>query len=143
MEITTIMKNDIEKQLTRQAADIVKRAYEFNIKGRKQGLVELEADIDEKGLKHRDIFEYGIRLAAEGLDYDCINIILSNMINTGQDEPARKLKIIQKEAVLCIHKGLNSILLLCILFSFFNDDECRLVRGLLKNESFAELLEMY
>jgi len=138
-----------------QAAYTIKRGLEYNIKGRKQGLAELADDIDAEGLKCRDIFEFGIRLASDGFDSENINSILSNMIdmeypvNPGekklqeQDETARRLKIIQKEAVLKIQEGLNSWLFLCTVFSFLSNKEQEEIKTFLNDDSFTEFFKMY
>ena len=132
-----------QPEFIKQAAHTIQRAYKFSGKGRRQGLPELSQDIDEEGLKRRDIFEFGIRLVSDGVDSEYIGKVLSNMINYEQDETAKRLQTIQKEAVLHIHKGINSWMLLNTLFSFLNDAEQKEVKSIIKDESFKDFLRMY
>jgi len=54
---------------------IERTAYQFNMKRRKQDIVELGDDIDEDALKQKDVFEFGIRLAVDGIDWENIKKI--------------------------------------------------------------------
>jgi flagellar motor component MotA len=132
-----------QKEFAQQTAYIIRRAYEFNKKGRKLGLAELGDYIDAKGLERRDIFELGIRLVLEGADTQYICMILSNMINMEQDGMIRRLKTIQRDAVMCIQEGVNSLLLLNTLFSLITDDELKETQDFLKDEAFTEFFKMY
>jgi len=131
------------KEFAKQAANIVQRAYDFTIKGRKQGIVELGDDIDADALKRLDVFEFGMRLAVDGADFEYIDNTLSGMINMEQDDAARRLKIIQKEAVMCIQKGFNSWVMLNIIFSIFKDKEHQDVRMFLKNSVIVDYFSKY
>jgi len=132
-----------QKSFTEQVAYIVQRAYGLNLKGKKHGLLELADDIDVDGLKRRDILEFGIRLISDGTDFQYINDVLSNMINTEQDETAKRIKLIQKEAVQRIYEGISSLLLISALFSLLNSDEQNEVQELLKDKSLSEYFSMY
>jgi len=94
-----------EEDFIERLAHIVQRAYQFSQKARRKGLLAMEDEIDAEKVKQRDIFEYGIRFAIDGTDAEIINEILSDLIDLERDEKARKLKIIQKEAVLGIQRG--------------------------------------
>jgi len=131
-----------QKTFAQRTAQVVQRAYDLNIKGRKQGLSGLINNIDTEGLKNRDVFELGIQLLSDGVNPDFINNTLSNMINIEQNEFIRRLKTIQKEAVLRIHEGLNSWLLLHILLSYVSENEKKDIQGLLKDEVFSNFFSM-
>jgi len=132
-----------QKEFTRQAAYIVQRAYAVNLKGRKQGLGEIGDDIRAEGLKRLDIFEFGIKLASEGVDSTNINSILSGIINRKQDEMAKRLKTMQKEAVLCIRNNANSWMLFNSIFSLMTGDEQKEARELLKDKVFIDYFKNY
>jgi len=124
-------------------SQIAQRAYEFNIKGRKQGFAGLADDIDAERIKNHDIFETGIKLISEGVDCENINKILTNKISMEHDASLKQLKIIQKEAVLCIQKKYNSWLLLNVLFSYTGENEKEETKKMLKNKIFTEYFSMY
>jgi flagellar motor component MotA len=96
---------------------IVERALRFNDKTRREGILSLEYVIDSKKADERDIFEYGLRFAVDGVDAEVIDIILSNIVNQDQDEQSRLLKTIQKEAVLSIQAGTNGRIMFAVLNS--------------------------
>jgi len=131
------------KEFIKQTANVAKRAYDFSIKSRKQGLPELEDDIDADALKRGDIFECGMRFAIEGASIEKVDEILTGMISREKDEYTKRLKSIQKEAVKCIQESFNSFILLNVLFSFINDDEKKEARGLLADGAFKEYFDSY
>ena len=137
------------KEFINQAAHTIKRAHDLNKQSKKQGLADLTNAAEAEGLKHRDIFEFGIQLAADGTQPEYINTILSNLIKTEQNETEKRLKIIKKEAVICIQKGFNSWLLLNTLFSLISDKEQKDVQNILmdvsclNNAAFKEFFKMY
>ncbi|MDR0502742.1 MAG: hypothetical protein LBH16_05410 [Treponema sp.] len=132
-----------QKDFVRQAAYIVQRAYTINLKGRKQGLGEIGDDIRAEGLKRLDIFEFGIKLASEGVDSANINNILSGIISRKQDETAKRLKTMQKEAVLCIRDNTNSWMLFNSIFSLMTGNEQKEARELLKDKVFTDYFKNY
>ena len=95
--------------------DTVKGASE---KARREGLLAIERDLDQKKADDRDIFHYGMRFVLDGVAPEIINKILSNIIEQEKDEYSRRLKIIQKEAVLNIQQGINTKMLQYILNSY-------------------------
>jgi len=109
--------------------EIVERALKFNEKARREGLLSLEDDVDMEKINDRDIFEYGMRLAIDGIDLQTIDGILSNIINQEKDEYIRILKNIQKEAVLSLQAGDNPRILYLQMNSLsdikFKDDKMR------------------
>ena len=131
------------KNFIEQAAYTARRAYQFSMKSRKRDIDELWDDIDADAIKRNDIFEIGMRLALESADSEDIDGILTGMISREQDDMAKRLKIIQKEAVMCIHKKFNSFELLNILFSYIDNDEKKAVRGLLTEDAFKNYFELY
>jgi len=132
-----------KKKFIDEAARIVRRAYQFSIKSRKQSFDALADDIDADALKRGDVFELGIRMALEGSGSDHIDGILKSMINREKDEEARRLKTIQKEAADCIQKSFNSFDLLNALFSYLDDDEKKEARKLLTEDAFKEYFSFY
>ena len=130
------------KDFLKKTACLIQKAYEFNLKKRKRGDLELYDCLDENALKQRDIFELGLKLVADGTDSDYIVLVLSNMVNMEQNETARRFKTIQKEAVLRIHEGLNSWLLICALLAFIKDDERPGVQSYVQDTAVLEFFRM-
>jgi len=87
-------------------------------KARREGLFSLEKELSSEKADERDIFEYGLRFAIDGVDPEIIGKILSNIIAQEKDEYARLLKTIQMEGVLRIQEGVNMRLLHCLLNSY-------------------------
>ena len=117
-------ENEEGKGFVLEAARIVRRAVRFNGKARKEGLLNLEGDIDGNKVKLRDIFEYGIGLVVHGIDTELVRKILFNLIACEQDgSQDRRLKEIQMEAVLCIAEGLHPIVFSHILLSRTDNSE--------------------
>jgi len=96
---------------------ILKRAMEFSLKARREGILALDEVLEEEKVDNRDIFEYGMRFAIDGTETDIIEKILSNIINQEKDNFSRTLKNIQKEAVLSIQRGDNTRVLLALINS--------------------------
>jgi len=97
-----------QKAFVEQAAHIVRRAMDFSEKARREGLLALEDKIDEGLAARGDAFERGLRLAVNGAETGAIEEALSQMIVLETDENARRLKTMQKAAVMCIRVGENS-----------------------------------
>jgi flagellar motor component MotA len=97
--------------------EIAKRALKYSEKARREGLLSLEDDLDQAKINARDIFEYGMRLVIDGVDYELIEEILANIIKQEKDEDIIILKTIQKDAVLTIQAGTNPRLLCALLNS--------------------------
>ncbi|MCL2186333.1 MAG: hypothetical protein FWB86_10865 [Treponema sp.] len=84
---------------------IFERALAMSEKTRREGLLTLDDCIDEKKLFQRDVMEVGLRLAYDGTDSAIIDNILTNIIDQETDNDKKKLKTVQKNAVLMIQKG--------------------------------------
>jgi flagellar motor component MotA len=121
------------QKFTENAAHIIHRALNFG------------NDIDRQKWARRDIFEYGMQFAASGINPDDIDYILSNLIKHEQGEEAKRLKTMQKEAVLGISKNENPSLLLCAITSHINDNELEEVKKIISktgfNAKFTKMLE--
>jgi len=130
-----------KKKFPALAADIIRRAYNFGEKSNSEGLFALEDDIDARKMAGRDIFEYGIQFVVDGIDSYYIDIILSNYIALEKNEEIKRLKDIQKEAVLCIGKNESPALLFHALLSFIDDKEFEEVKKCFTNAEFAEKLD--
>jgi chemotaxis protein MotA len=98
--------------------NIVERALAFSEKARREGLLALEDELDREKINERDVFEYGLRFVVDGIDYEIIEKILSNIIKQEKDEYGYTLKTIQKEAVLMMQEGTNPSVLHVVLNSY-------------------------
>ena len=98
--------------------DFIDTALGAALKARREGLLAIERDLDQKKADERDIFHYGMRFVLDGIVPQIIDKILSNIIEQEKDEYSRKLKIIQKEAVLSIQQGDNHKMLHYVLNSY-------------------------
>jgi len=107
--------------------DFAKTALNIAAKARRTGLLDLEKDVDQEEVRKRHIFYYGLRFVVDGVNQSIIDKILSNIIEQESDDYSRRLKTIQKEAVLSIQDGFNPQILRHILNSYtdlpLNDDE--------------------
>jgi flagellar motor component MotA len=104
-------------EFEREYRAIMDRALQLSEKGRREGLLAIEEDIDREKAKQRDILEYGMCFVIDGTDGSFIDRILSNITNLETDADRRLLKTIQKEAVLAIQEGHNPRLLIALLNS--------------------------
>ena len=100
--------------------EVLREAFAFSDKARREGLLSLEEDIEKEKEKinSRDIFFYGLRFAIDGTDKEIIDQILSNLIDQEKDEYLHLLKTIQKEAVLSIQSAENPRYLFALLNSY-------------------------
>jgi len=118
-------------ELGKKFACLIYKIYEFKNKAEREGI---QAATD--GLKEqKDIFEYGIQLVVDDIDLDYINNTITNQINMEQDDDVRRLKLIQKEAVLDIKKGRrnNKYVFWNLLISYMDNNELFSVMNLIKN----------
>jgi flagellar motor component MotA len=97
--------------------EIAKRAMEYSKKSREEGLLSFEDDLDQAKINARDIFDYGLSFVVDGVDWELIDEILTNIIKQEKDEDMTILKNIQKDAVWMIQAGLNPRLLSAALNS--------------------------
>ena len=122
-EICCALPDDEQFDFTERLAYIVNRACQFGEKARREGFVALDDIIDEQKRAYRDIFEYGLRFAVDGTCPKYINKILSNLIAQESDAASRRLKTIQKEAVLSLQEGCPMVLFVATLLSYINNEE--------------------
>ncbi|MCL2193386.1 MAG: hypothetical protein FWB78_08330 [Treponema sp.] len=118
---------------TEQAARIVRRAYAFLFEARRAGLLALDDIIDHNKVNKGDVFEYGIQLVLHGGDSQLVNGILSYLIAREPDDDIRRLKEMQKDAVLCIEVVERSTAMVHSLVSRMSDDEFAEVRKALSD----------
>jgi len=108
---------------------IVEKALNSADKALRQGLLALEDELNHEKADERDIFEYGLRFAVDGIDKETIDKILSNIIKQEKDEQMCILMNIQKEAVLGIRDETSPRSLYALLNSFtdikLNEDKIR------------------
>jgi len=124
------------KKFTALAANILHRAYKFGEKSK--DLSALKEHIDLQKMAGRDIFEYGIKFAADDAYPDDIDFILSNLIAAEKNEEIKRLKLMQKEAVLGICNKENSAVIVHALLSLIADKELEEVQKLFENTKFAD-----
>ena len=109
-----------DKEFDTKYNSIMEKAFFYSETTRCEGLLAAEEFIEEKKCLQRDIFEYGMRLVLDGTESRIVDKVLTNIINLETDNDERKLKNIQKEAVLSIQNGDNPYILMLILSSFVN-----------------------
>lgn len=105
-------------EFIKQYNALVKHVLELAEKARKEGLLSFDGNLDEEKIKARDILEYGLSFAVDGVAPEIIDKILSNIVAQEKDEYTRLYKTIQKEAVLAIQQGYNPKIIYFILNSF-------------------------
>jgi flagellar motor component MotA len=106
----------------------IKKAYYLSLKSMEVGLLGLEDDIGyEDG--REDIFNYGLQFVIDGTGPEYIDPILSNLIEHETDPEMKLLKTIQKEAVLGIQDGRNTMLLIKLLVSYVDDETLKWLKG--------------
>jgi flagellar motor component MotA len=117
---TTLIRRTVmtKENFVKEYNAIADRALFLAEKGRREGLLALEEDIDEAKRVQRDIMEYGLDLIVNGTDPCFVNKILTNIVNLETENDRKTLKTIQKEAILEIQQGLNPRILLYLLNSY-------------------------
>ena len=133
------------KKAAENTANIICRAYEFFEKSKKEKISALLETVDKQKISGRDILEYGMKFAAEGKDEDDINFILSNLVEQERNEEIKRLKTVQKEAVLGICRNEPFATVFHVMLSYIDDKELEEVRKYLLETEYAakfnELLE--
>lgn len=104
----------------------VSKAVRFGEKARREGILALDEDIESVD---DQFMKCGLRLLVDGSDYKGIDEILSLRISVEPDGYARRLRTIQKEAVLSIHAGEDTTTLLHVLMSHISNDELEALWG--------------
>ena len=134
-----IEKNDFVGQL----AYTLCKACHFKKETERKGLAAAAHNLNQQKTGQQDIFEYGIQLILDNMDAKAISQTLSGLISMEQDENYRRLKLIQKEAVLDIKKGRRNSdkrLLWNLLVSYINNAE---LAAVFKRPSCAFLLDEF
>ena len=98
--------------------EFMKCALDRAQQARREGILTLENGLDKDKVSERDIFEYGMRFAVDGIDPLIIDQILTNIVAQEKDEYARLLKVIQAAAVLEIQQGSHPQILFYKLNSY-------------------------
>jgi flagellar motor component MotA len=101
---------------------LVERSLLLVEKATNEGLLSIEEMINQEKFIQRDIFEYGLQLVCDGVDYEIIDHILSNIVELEADKDKKLLKKVQKEAALAICVGTNQRMFLMLLNSYVNID---------------------
>jgi flagellar motor switch protein FliG len=127
-----------QEKFTEQIARLMQTACMFREKAKKEGLDTLRNEINADVKRQNDLFEYGILLCVNGMEPARLEEILSNLINIEHDKEKKRLKTIQKEAVLQIQKGVRPSLLLNALFSHLYNNELEEVRSFLCPDIYKE-----
>ena len=98
--------------------ELVRRSILFSRIAGREGLLALEDFIEkEEGCK-RESFKFGLRLVVDGTDACIIDKLLSNIANLEKDKYMSLFNTIQKEAVIAIQQGINTLLLFHLLNSY-------------------------
>ncbi len=107
------------KEFVEKYKEIVCLATQLGEKARRESILGLSDKLDDIPAENdRDIFKYGLKFAIDGLAYEYIDKILTNLVNQEKDEDKRLLKTMQKEAVLMIQQGFNPRLIPLMLNSY-------------------------
>jgi len=121
------------KNFIRDFKIFIKMAVCLNQKRVRFGLEALESEIEDLD---DEFFKMGLRLVVDKTDAAIINEILSNKIECEKDKYVRKYLTITKRTVFAIGEGLNTRLLILILFSLADlpkDDQRELEYDLMKD----------
>jgi len=127
------------KKFTAIAANIIHRAYKFIEVSGREGFLSLEDLIDQDKKAGRDIFEYGINFVTDSVDSWEIERILSNQIDLEKNGEHKRLKLIQKAAVLGVCNGESPSLLVHTLLSFLNNEELEEIKKIFTNTDFNSI----
>jgi len=90
-------------------------AAAMNTKARREGLLSLEDELDNID---DEFLKRGMRLVVDGVASEFIEKILSNLTAQEKDEYSRIIKTMQKEAVLMMQDGIETLLMLNVLNSY-------------------------
>jgi len=113
-------KAAIQQEEEREEIRFIKRAMALSKILRNKGLLALEEHLDHAAIAARDVFEYGLPFIIDDFDYECIEKILSNLIEQESDPVQKNLAQAKKAAVLSLYNGDNPRVLLIILSAYFD-----------------------
>jgi tetratricopeptide (TPR) repeat protein len=102
--------------------ELFDRALALGLKARHEGLLALCDDLDHEKEAKRDIFEWGLRFAMDGVDRIVIDKILANLINQETDKDKITMGKIKKDAILAIQAGWPHYLIALLMNSHVNID---------------------
>jgi len=127
------------RSFAERAAEILCRTWDYNEKAKREGLLALDDLIDEAEEARRRIFDYGLKFVVNGCDRDTINYILSNIIALEADAEIRRLKTMEKNAILGIEARVNSAHLMHSLAAGMSDDELEKTRAFFGEAEFDKV----
>ncbi|GHV80426.1 hypothetical protein AGMMS49944_22170 [Spirochaetia bacterium] len=117
-----LLQDALLKKTDREEVRFILRAVEIAQRALKEGLPALKNMLDKEAVVGRDIFEYGILFVIDGRPKECIEKILSNLIEHETDPWKKNLQKAKKTAVWSIQEGDTSGILAMKLLSFFGAD---------------------
>ena len=134
------------KKFSEQAAKITRNVYELSEAAEKGGVnADQSGRVPRKSFTRANIFDYGIDLCATGIGEETLDEILSNLVDMERNKEEKRLKILEKEAVLHIKKGKHPGLFLYTLLSHLKNEEIEDVKYFLANvkikQEFNSLFE--
>jgi len=100
----------------------MERALEMSEISRREGLLGVESRLDNDRIMAKDVFEYGLSLAIDGLENEEIEKHLAMLIDRETDPVRKNLSLAKKHAVKMICEGNNPRDLLLMLSAYFDDD---------------------
>jgi len=118
-------------ELAAQVAALIRKALAFASKARARGIMSLDGDLDPGMTRRRDVFEYGPYFAADGVDAQIMDGILSRIVERGADENARLLMGLKKAAALLIQSRESAAGVLGAIASGLSRDDLEAARELL------------
>jgi flagellar motor component MotA len=110
----------IQEEGEREEIRFIKRAVALSEKARREGLLAFEADLDQKGIAARDVFEYGLLLIIGGVEAEYVEKILTMLISHETDPVQRHFAKAKQDAVLSIYAGENTRILTMKLLAYLD-----------------------
>ena len=95
----------MDNNILEQYSVLVDRAVKITEKACSEGLFNVENDISAEKIKVLSVFDYGMVLVISGEDEEKIDGVLTTLINMEKDTELRKLKYLEKYAVMAIRNG--------------------------------------
>jgi len=118
----------IQPEGEREEIRFIKRAMALQKIAWRKELLVLKEHLDHDAIAARDVLEYGLLLVIDGLGYEYIEGILSNLIELETDPVQKNLALAKKAAVLSIYNGDNCRILLVKLCAYFDESITRIIR---------------
>jgi len=92
-------------------------AIRLNEKSRREGILSLEDEVEDLDDEN---FKMGLRLLIDGIAYEIVDEIYSNLISFEKDELTARLMTVQKRALFGFYRGENNYVLYKVLKSYAN-----------------------